>query len=117
SGFGDALLHGEAVAVGMQLAFDLSARLKLCRPEVAARVRRHLTAMGLATEIAPAIGGKPLSAQTLLEHMRKDKKVKDGRVTLILARDIGAAFVSGDVAPAELERFLTAAVARGSNTR
>jgi 3-dehydroquinate synthetase len=49
--------------------------------------------------------------------MRKDKKVKDGRVTLILARDIGDAFVTRDVAPAELEAFLTAAVARGANAR
>jgi 3-dehydroquinate synthase len=49
--------------------------------------------------------------------MRKDKKVKDGRVTLILARDIGDAFISGDVAPAQLEAFLADAVARGSNAR
>jgi 3-dehydroquinate synthase len=102
------------VAIGMQLAFDLSAELKLCPPEAAARVRRHLTAMGLATEIAPA-GGGALSAATLVGHMRKDKKVKDGRVTLILARDIGDAFISGDVAPAQLEAFLAAAVARGAN--
>ncbi|HET7594330.1 MAG TPA: 3-dehydroquinate synthase [Stellaceae bacterium] len=117
SGFGQALLHGEAVAIGMQLAFDLSARLGLCRPEVAARVRRHLTAMGLATEIAPAAGGGAISAATLLAHMRKDKKVKDGRVTLILARDIGDAFIGGDVAPPQLESFLAEAVARGVNAR
>ena len=116
TGFGAALLHGEAVAIGMQLAFELSVERKLCRPEVAARVRRHLTAMGLATEIAP-MGGGALSAPTLLAHMRKDKKVKGGRVTLILARDIGDAFVTGEVAPAELEAFLTAAVARGTNAR
>ena len=115
SGFGQALLHGEAVAIGMQLAFDLSARLGLCRPEVAARVRRHLMAMGLPTEIAPA--GAALSAATLLAHMRKDKKVKDGRVTLILARDIGDAFISGDVAPPQLESFLADVVARRRNAR
>ena len=116
SGFGQGLLHGEAVAIGMQLAFDLSAQLGLCRPDVAARVRRHLTAMGLPTEIAPA-GGGAFSAQTLLAHMRKDKKVKDGRVTLILARDIGDAFITGDVAPADLERFLVDAASRGVNAR
>jgi hypothetical protein len=43
--------------------------------------------------------------------------VKDGRVTLILARDIGDAFISGDVAPTELENFLAGAVARGRNAR
>ena len=116
TGFGDTLFHGEAVAIGMQLAFDLSAELKLCQSEVAARVRRHLTAMGLATEIA-ALGGGALSAAALLQHMRKDKKVKGGRVTLILVRDIGDAFVTSDVAPAALETFLTAAVARGTNAR
>jgi 3-dehydroquinate synthase len=116
SGFGQALLHGEGVAIGMQLAFDLSARLGFCRPEVAARVRRHLAAMGLPTEIAPA-PGSTVSAAALLAHMRKDKKVKDGRVTLILARDIGDAFISGDVAPAQLESFLADATARGVNLR
>ena len=116
SGFGQALLHGEAVAIGMQLAFDLSARLGLCPPEVAARVRRHLAAMGLPTEIAPAAGGAP-SAATLIAHMRKDKKVKDGRVTLILARGIGDAFVTAAVAPAQLESFLADAVARGVDAR
>jgi 3-dehydroquinate synthase len=113
SGYGVALLHGEAVAIGMQLAFDLSVRLGLCRAEVAARVRRHLTAMGLPTEIAPA-GAAP-SAATLLAHMRKDKKVKGGRVALILARDIGDTFVSADVAPPQLESFLAEAAARGLN--
>ena len=116
SGFGQVLLHGEAVAIGMQLAFDLSARLGFCRPEVAARVRRHLAAMGLPTEIAPAAGGA-LSAATLLAHMRKDKKVKDGRVTLILARDIGDAFICGDVAPPQLESFLADATAPGPSAR
>jgi len=116
SGFGQALLHGEAVAIGMQLAFDLSARLGFCRLEVAARVRRHLGVMGLPTEIAPAAGGA-ISAATLLAHMRKDKKVKDGRVTLILARDIGDAFICSDVAPPQLESFMADAVARGRNAR
>jgi 3-dehydroquinate synthase len=115
SGFGQTLLHGEAVAIGMQLAFDLSARLGFCPPEVAARVRRHLAAMGLPTEIAH--GGGALAAATLLAHMRKDKKVKDGRVTLILARDIGDAFICGDLAPAQLESFLADAIARGVNAR
>jgi shikimate kinase/3-dehydroquinate synthase len=115
SGFGQGLLHGEAVAIGMQLAFELSARLGFCRPDVAARVRRHLTAMGLPTEIAPA--GGAFSAATLLAHMRKDKKVKDGRVTLILARDIGDTFITSDVAPADLERFLVDAASRGVNAR
>ena len=112
------LLHGEAVALGMVLAFDFSARLGLCR---AARTRRGCaaisTAMGLPTEIAPADRRQPALRPTLLGHMGKDKKVRDGRITLILPRRIGDAFVSGDVAPAQLEAFLADAVARGRNAR
>lgn len=100
TGFGDALLHGEAVALGMRMAFDLSAKLRLCPAEAAARVRRHFAAVGLRTEIGV------LDADVLLELMRKDKKVADGRISLILARGIGDAFVSRDVAPEVLREFL-----------
>src|SRR5579883_2102869 len=113
-GFGDKLLHGEAVALGMLLAFDLSVELGLCPAEAAARVRRHLAAMGAPTEAAMAAGGD-LSPDALLAHMRKDKKVRDGRITLILARDIGQAFISADVAAERLGRFLSSAIARGRN--
>ncbi len=115
TGFGDTLLHGEAVALGMQLAFDLSVRLGFCPPAAAARVRRHLAAVGLPTSPAALAGGK-LGAELLLAHMRKDKKVRDGRVTLILARDIGEAFVCGDVVPATLAGFLAEAVEPGRNS-
>ena len=111
AGFGDTLLHGEAVALGMLLAFDLSVRLGLCHGQAATRVRRHLAAMGLPTEIAAAAGGK-VTAAALLAHMQKDKKVRDGRITLILARDIGDAFVSRDVTTPALTEFLGEA-ARG----
>ncbi len=115
TGFGEKLLHGEAVALGMQLAFDLSARLGFCRPEAAARLRRHFAAIGLPTSPAGIAGGT-LAAQTLLTHMQKDKKVAQGRVTLILARDIGDAFVCRDVTPATLASFLAAALERGQNS-
>jgi len=113
-GFGDKLLHGEAVALGMQLAFDLSAELGLCRDDTAARVRRHLAAMGLPAELAAVMGGA-VPVDALLAHMGKDKKVRDGRVTLILARDIGDAFVCLDVSPATLRGFLARAASRGAN--
>ncbi len=105
TGFGTALLHGEAVAIGMCLALDLSARLGLCPRADAARLRRHLAAAGLPTGI-PAPNGVPLEAAKLLAHMRKDKKARDGRVTLILARCIGQAFTTGDVLPEALLSFL-----------
>jgi 3-dehydroquinate synthase len=106
TGFGDALLHGEAVALGMALAFDLSARLGLCPAAAATRVRRHLSALGLPTEPRQVANARPFTAAALLAHMQKDKKVRDGRITLILARDIGDAFVSRDVESTVLREFL-----------
>jgi 3-dehydroquinate synthase len=114
TGFGETLLHGEAVALGMQLAFDLSARLGFCRPEAADRLRRHLAAIGLPTSTAELVGGM-LAADALLAHMQKDKKVADGRVTLILARDIADAFICRDVTREMLASFLAAALERGQN--
>ncbi|HWI27630.1 MAG TPA: 3-dehydroquinate synthase [Stellaceae bacterium] len=113
TGFGEVLKHGEAVALGMQLAFDLSVRLGFCPPASAERVRRHLSGLGLPT--VPSALGRPFAVEALLPLMQKDKKVKDGQVTLILARDIGQAFICRDVAPAVLADFLTAALARGRN--
>jgi 3-dehydroquinate synthase len=115
TGFGEKLLHGEAVALGMQLAFDLSARLGFCRPEAAARLRRHFAAIGLPTSLAE-VAGDTLAAEGLLAHMQKDKKVAQGRITLILARDIGDAFVCRDVTRATLASFLAAALGRGQNS-
>jgi 3-dehydroquinate synthase len=116
TGFGDTLLHGEAVALGMQLAFDLSDRLGFCSADTAARIRRHLAAMGLPTDVAQTLGGR-FSPKQVLEPMQKDKKVKDGRLTLILVRGIGEAFIVQDVAPALLEEFLTEAMAPGDSYR
>lgn len=112
TGFADGLKHGEAVAVGMQLAFDLSVRLGFCKAEAAERVRRHFAAVGLPTSPAGLA-----DVATLLSLMRKDKKVSDGRVALILARDIGDAFICREVAPAALADFLAAALEPGRNSR
>ena len=108
TGFGPGLLHGEAVALGMVLAFDFAARLGLCPPEDAALVRRHLRELELPTELAMVgLGGTP--PERLLAHMSKDKKVRDGRITLILPRRIGEAFVMKDAPVDRLRDFLAAA--------
>ena len=113
-GYGAAILHGEAVAIGMQLAFDLSVRLGFCPKDAASRVGTHFSALGLPTDItAAAVGG--VSADALLAHMQKDKKVRDGRITLILARDIGDAFICRDVAASVLREFLGEVTARSKN--
>jgi 3-dehydroquinate synthase len=113
TGFGSELLHGEAVGAGMALAFDLSTELGLCPPQDAARVGRHLAAVGLPVRLR-SIGGdnrRRWDADRLIEHMRGDKKAEAGKLTLILARGIGKAFVTRDVNEAALRRLLTAAIA------
>jgi 3-dehydroquinate synthase len=109
TGYGGALLHGEAVAVGLVLAFDLSVRLGLCPEDDAGRLRRHLDAVGLPTSPADFVG--PNSVARLADHMAQDKKVRDGRVVFVLARGIGKAFVSRDVEPEAVRSLLADALA------
>ncbi len=108
TGFGSRLLHGEAVALGMVLATDFAARLRLVAAEDALRVRHHLEGCGLPTQLAK-IGLSGIEANRLLGHMNKDKKVRDGRITLILPRRIGDAFVMKDAPIEPLRDFLTEA--------
>jgi 3-dehydroquinate synthase len=108
AGFGDALLHGEAVALGMCLAFDLAARLGLCRSEDSARAKRVIAGSGLPTSLA-ALPAKARDPAALLRHMRKDKKVRGGKITLILPRAIGDVVATSEVAPETLSDFLAAA--------
>ncbi len=109
SGFGDTLLHGEAIAIGMVLAFELSARLGLCRPADAKRVRRHLSELGLPVGLrGPA--DRSWSADGLLAHMARDKKVLGGKLGFVLVRGIGEAFVTHDVDTQDMGAALDAAL-------
>jgi 3-dehydroquinate synthase len=98
TGYGDRLLHGEGVAIGCALAFELSQRLGLCAQEAPSRVRAHLRAMGMKVDLADIAGELP-SAEALVALMGQDKKVVDGKLRFILARGIGEAFVADDVPP------------------
>ncbi len=106
AGFSDRLLHGEAIAIGIALAFDFSARRKLISPEDAARARAHLAAVGLPTKIKDVAGGLP-PADRLMDLIAQDKKVMRGALTFILVRGIGKAFVETGVDPADVRAFLT----------
>ena len=110
TGYGSAVLHGEAVAVGMALAFDLSVQMGLCAREDAVRVHRHLARIGLPTGL-DGLTGKALSAEALIAHMQNDKKVRGGELTFILTRGIGEAFVAHGVDVAEVDRLLRRAIA------
>ena len=96
TGYGDRLLHGEGVAIGCAMAFEVSTRLGLCSQESPSRVREHLKTMGMKTDLADIDGDLP-DAEGLLSLMGQDKKVVDGQLRFILARAIGDAFVTGDV--------------------
>ncbi len=96
TGYSGRLLHGEGVAIGMCLAFETSARLGLCAQECPSRLRAHLAAMGMRKDLADIPGPLP-DAGGLIALMGQDKKVRQGRLTFILARGIGEAFVTRDV--------------------
>ncbi len=105
AGFSDRLLHGEAVALGMALAFAFSARKGLLSPADAERAVGHLAAVGLPTHIKDIKGPRP-DADRLMNLIAQDKKVKRGKLTFILVRGIGQAFIENNVDPAEVRAFL-----------
>lgn len=107
TGFSDRLLHGEGVAVGMALAFRLSARLDLCPGQDVERFVRHLRAAGLPSAISDIPGSRP-TPETLIAAMGHDKKVKDGKLTFVLVRGLGRAFVTSDVPLEAVKEVLSA---------
>lgn len=106
---GARLVHGEAVSIGMVLAHDFSVRMNLCSPDDAARAKAHLDAVGLPTRLDQIPGGVG-TADDLMAAIFQDKKVKRGRLTFILTRGIGQAFIADDVAPDVVRDFLRARV-------
>ena len=94
-GYDGGLLHGEGVAIGLGLAFKLSARLGHCPPADAERVIVHVLGIGLPADLSML--NRRLSAAALISHMQRDKKMRDGALHFVLARGIGQAFTSADV--------------------
>ena len=105
AGFSHRLLHGEAVALGIVLAFAFSARRGLVPEAEAARVARHFASVGLPTRLSEIEGGLP-DADQLLKLITQDKKVKQGKLTFILTRGVGKAFIAPDIDPADVRAFL-----------
>jgi 3-dehydroquinate synthase len=105
AGFSGQLLHGEAIALGMVLAFEFSARRGLLADADAQRVARHLAAVGLPTHLCQVADVLP-DADRLMDLIAQDKKVQRGRLTFILARGIGEAFVAPDIEAGEVRAFL-----------
>lgn len=105
-GYSDKLLHGEAVAAGMALAFDFSAQKNICPAGDAVRVKKHLADAGLPAGIGDLPKSDALTAGNLFELMLQDKKVESGNITLILARKIGEAFIEKAVNAEDIKTFL-----------
>jgi 3-dehydroquinate synthase len=95
-------LHGEAVAIGMVMAADLSVRMNLCQSDTANRVRRLIEVYGL-----PVVAPK-CPASLMLEAMAMDKKVIGGQMRFVLAKRIGEVSVESDVPQEKLEQTLAA---------
>lgn len=106
TGFSDRLLHGEAVAAGMALAFAYSAHHGLCPAADAERVAAHLRAVGLPDGLAAA--GVGASGAVLVDHMRHDKKMAGGTLPFLLARGIGQSYLDKSVDLGDVARFLDA---------
>ena len=108
AGFSDRLLHGEAVAIGMCLAFEISEQLGHAVAGTTQIVRAHIKAVGLPSEVAdiPGLGQSRPIVKELMDLMAQDKKVSDGRMTFILAHGIGRAFITRDVGPDVVSAFL-----------
>ena len=111
AGFDGSLLHGEAVALGKVLALQLSCDKGHCPTAHLDRLLAHYDDVGLPQSLAD-LGLADIDPQRVLSHMSQDKKVKDGRLTFILARGIGEAFITQDVSEAEV--LATLAARRGS---
>ena len=104
TGFSDKLLHGEAVALGMVMAFEFSRQLGLCKHTEVDRILEHFNSRDLP--VAPREYVKKWKVDNLVEHMKSDKKVKDGKMVFILARGIGQAFINESVSETDLRKFL-----------
>ena len=104
-GFGGELLHGEAVAIGMVMAYEFSVYLGLCPAQDAVRCEALLKASGLRTR--PHEVRAHWQTATLMDHFTRDKKASDGKLTFILARGIGQTFIERNVPADRLAAYLT----------
>ena len=101
------LTHGEAIAVGLVLAHRFSTKLKLCSQKDTDRVKKHLENVGLPTSLADIKKKKiDLDINNLMTAIKHDKKVKKGKLTFVLSKGIGKAFVKNNVPETKVREFL-----------
>jgi len=107
TGYGDNLLHGEGVAIGMAQAFRFSERLGICKPGAAARMEKHLKSVGLPTDVSRIREHLP-GARQLVEIMRQDKKAEAGHINFVMVKDVGSAYIDKTIEEDGLIKFLEA---------
>ena len=106
-GYDGRLLHGEAVGTGMALAYDLATKMQICSGQDRGRVHAHIAASGLGTRLGDSPAAHADTAE-LIDIMRRDKKVRDGRLHFVLPRAIGDSYVSDEVQEEVLAAVLEA---------
>ncbi len=108
AGYSGEVLHGEAIAIGMELAFRFSAGKGYCGTRIADRLKQHLIDVGLPVDFAGLrkLTGRAPTLDELMSYIEQDKKVKNGQITLILVRGVGDAFIERNVPKAEIRAFL-----------
>ncbi|MEH6525836.1 MAG: 3-dehydroquinate synthase [Sneathiella sp.] len=106
TGYGPYLNHGEAVAIGIIMAAELSVKMGLLSGQEGNRIHSHFQSVGLPQKV-PNIVGLSWQSDRLLDHMRQDKKVSAGKLTFILLKAIGNAFTTQDVAVPDVLDVLT----------
>lgn len=109
TGYGNTLLHGESVAIGMVMALHTSVSMGLCPAADLDKVRAHYKAVGLPA--SPKDIRAEWNEKALMEHFTRDKKSKDGTLTFILMRGIGGAFVAEKVDAALIQKTVAEFIA------
>ena len=105
TGYGGGLLHGEAVSIGMAMAFDFSHKLGLCDGQDFGRAVAHMKSVGLPTDFS-MLKSEDWTVDALMNHMSRDKKVEGGNMTFVLARGIGKSFITQDIREDDLRDLL-----------
>jgi len=103
------LLHGEAVSIGIMMAFSLAEKISLCNTTQTEAVKKHFDNVGLKTNFSE-LPNSSLTSKNLIKLMKNDKKVRSGSINFILPKGIGSVDIfSGideDIIKEVLEEYL-----------
>ncbi len=116
AGYDGSLLHGEAISIGMVMAFELSQNLGYCEAGAASRIEQHFKSVGLPTRIADIAGQSGPHADELLKTMAQDKKVKNGKLVFIMTRNIGESFIDSEVPMEALATYVQSQCSASTST-